>query len=48
MRLMMNETGVRREKRNACKILDVNLKEGDHLDDLAVDGMIRLHCILRK
>lgn len=44
---MMNETGQGREKRNACKILTVNLKEGDNLDDLAVDG-IRLHCILRK
>ena len=43
----MNETGVGWEKRNACKILDVNLKEGDSLDDLAVDG-IRLLCILRK
>jgi hypothetical protein len=36
------------EKGNACKILAVNLKEGDHLDDLAVDGMIRLHYILLK
>lgn len=44
----MNETGVGREKRNTCKILAVNLREGDHLDDLAVDGMIRVHCILRK
>ena len=43
----MNETGVGREKRNSCKILAVDLKEGDHSDDLAVDG-IRLHCILRK
>jgi len=39
---MMNETGVGREKRNARKILAVNLKEGDHSDDLAVDG-IRLY-----
>jgi len=45
---MMSETGEGREKRNACEILAVNLKERDHLDDLAVDRMIKLHCILRK
>jgi len=44
----MNETGAEREKRNTCKILTVKLKERDHLDDLTVDRMIRLHCILRK
>jgi hypothetical protein len=33
------------EKRNACKMLAVNLKERDNLDDLAVDDMKRLHCI---
>jgi len=46
----MNGTGggEGEEKRNACKIYAVNLKEGDYLDDLAVDGMIRLHRILCK
>lgn len=49
MRLVMHVNACKRgrEKRNTCKILAVNLKGGDHLNDLAVDG-IRRHCILHK
>ena len=39
---------LRGQNRNAYRYLVENLSEGDHLEDLNIDGRIILKCVLKK
>ena len=44
----MSLRGGEGENRNAYRHLVGNVSEGDHLEDLSVNGRIILKCILKK